>query len=341
MIKTKTLLILGAGASAPFGFPVGRGLRDEICKMLKSPEPPGVMPDELVRLREGWEDGSDENADPEHIEDFRQSLIRSGRFSVDAFLEHRLDEFEVVGKRAIAIALMKYEDPQTFGRMIEDDKETREKKKKYNWYELLVDALIEDVPLEEFSGKNLKIVTFNYDRSLEYYLHESLVHSYGISPEESAQKMKDVEIIHVHGKLGRLEWQDEDLSEVKYDGKMYHGKVTRAAENIKIIPTATIDTPEFVEARIKIGWADRILILGFGFNEQNLKRLQLGPLCKKSVDVDGTGMGLRFRDLRTIKNLKIPNLANPQHRRLTESWNHPFHDTTIYDFLWDDIDLTE
>ena len=32
MIKTKTVFILGAGASCPYGFPLGTELRQEICQ---------------------------------------------------------------------------------------------------------------------------------------------------------------------------------------------------------------------------------------------------------------------------------------------------------------------
>jgi len=346
MIKTKTLLILGAGASQPFGFPLGRGLRDEIYEMLA---PPAAQPlnrrdfdniEGTIRLlMDEVGDGKSSYPSPIYgkIQDFRKALIRSGRFSVDAFLEHRLNEFEIIGKRAIVVALQKYEDPEKFEHM----RQTLEGEKKNNWYALLVEALIEDVPLEEFSGKNLKIVTFNYDRSLEYYLHDSLMNSYGITTEEAAEKINEIDIIHVHGKLGDLEWQENPGCVLKYGQELSGPILAEVAKNIKIIPTDTIITPEFEKAGNMIVWADRIFILGFGFNKQNLKRLKLGPFRKDRGGVYGTGMGLRHRDFSTISALKIANLANLHRRRLKGELNFPLPNKTIYKYLWDDIDLTE
>ena len=36
MIGDETVFILGAGASAPYGYPIGGGLRDDICLNFKS-----------------------------------------------------------------------------------------------------------------------------------------------------------------------------------------------------------------------------------------------------------------------------------------------------------------
>ncbi len=345
MIKTKILLILGAGASAPFGFPLGRGLRNEIWNMLAPPPSPPAKGQKVIGFYQPTKNlqflmeagrSTDRDCDLDYIQEFREAMLKSGRFSVDAFLEHRSDDFGTVGKRAIVIALRQYEDPKIFERLTKENEN--------NWYELLVEALIEDVPFEKFSelsGKNLAIVTFNYDRSLEYYLHERLIHNYGITSTEAAEKINEIEIIHVHGKLGDLPWQKDVRYKLPYKKTINSTIVEKAAENIKIIPTAQENTPEFEQARDIIKWADRIFLLGFGFDKQNLKRLQLGPLRKEIGGVSGTGKGLRFRDFNTISVLGIRNLAKLHRRRFTEPLTFPFPNKTIYEYLWDDIDLTE
>ncbi len=88
MIKNKTVLVLGAGASAPFGFPTGQGLKDQVCD--KTLQNSGTT---QLLISFGF--------DGDIIRSFRKALINSGRLSVDAFLEYR-DNFLDIGKTAIA-----------------------------------------------------------------------------------------------------------------------------------------------------------------------------------------------------------------------------------------------
>src|SRR5687767_1945488 len=88
VIQRRTVLILGAGASMPYGFPSGRDLRDKIIAGLRKDTA------QLFQLlgAAGY--------DLQVIRNFRDALLKSGRPSVDVFLEHR-SEFISVGKVAI------------------------------------------------------------------------------------------------------------------------------------------------------------------------------------------------------------------------------------------------
>jgi len=95
MIENKTVLVLGAGASVPFGFPTGQGLKDQVCaQTLQYPE--------KIQLLETL--GFDKNK----IARFRTALENSGRSSVDAFLEYR-EDFLDIGKTAISATLLPFE----------------------------------------------------------------------------------------------------------------------------------------------------------------------------------------------------------------------------------------
>ncbi|HEY6222343.1 MAG TPA: hypothetical protein VIW26_01050, partial [Gemmatimonadales bacterium] len=89
MIKQRIVLILGAGASIPYGFPSGEALRANIIKDLSKST---AQPFQLLEAA-GFE--------AKHITNFRSALQQSGQRSVDAFLEHR-SEFVGIGKVAIA-----------------------------------------------------------------------------------------------------------------------------------------------------------------------------------------------------------------------------------------------
>jgi len=97
MIEKPTVLILGAGASMPYGFPSGEGLMQEILEEIRPNSGKELF---RVLLRFGYEAGD--------IDDFYYSLSRSQKFSVDEFLEHRTDFMEM-GKMAITLTLPTYE----------------------------------------------------------------------------------------------------------------------------------------------------------------------------------------------------------------------------------------
>lgn len=178
MIQKRTVLILGAGASAPYGFPLGQGLLNDICNTLFNKE-------DMKKLF--WEMGFDEEIRNEFI----QALRFSGRTSVDAFLEHR-KEFLDVGKAAIAAALIPFERHESL--FPEDLK----------WYQYLFMKL--NTSFEEFDLNLISIITFNYDRLIEHYLFTALKNSYGQSDERCAEKLSNIPIIHLYGRLGYLPW---------------------------------------------------------------------------------------------------------------------------------------
>lgn len=146
MITTPTVLILGAGASKPFGFPTGRELLHEVVENLVE-EPKKFPRTQLLRL--GYS--------AEEIRSFRIFLSKSGQPSVDAFLEHR-PEFVRLGKTAIAQALIPCESLETLFDKTRDS---------VNWYQHLSDLM--DTSLHGFRKNEVSVLTFNYDRSLEAY----------------------------------------------------------------------------------------------------------------------------------------------------------------------------
>jgi hypothetical protein len=98
MLKIKTVFVLGAGSSVPFGFPTGPSLTLQIVEHLEDRGSFfGILTDTL-------------KIDHQHVLDFAKALRYSGKNSIDAFLEHR-PEYMAVGKGAIATSLIQYEQP--------------------------------------------------------------------------------------------------------------------------------------------------------------------------------------------------------------------------------------
>lgn len=248
MITRPTVLILGAGASKPYGFPSGHELLYEIRAGLM-----GEAHDFFRTIKE-------QGIETDHIKDFCKELTYADPPSVDAFLEHRT-EFREVGKLAITLRLIPRENEKNFF-----DRAFNELSK----YQYLFEEL-KAPSFDEFAGNNLSIVTFNYDRSIEHYLFTVLKHRYYKSDEECAKKLSNIPIIHVHGSLGSLPWQD--ASGRPYRPKYNKEEIIAASGQIKVIPEQEDASAEFDEAFKIMDKALEIYFLGFGYHTDNLRRL--------------------------------------------------------------------
>lgn len=265
MITVPTVLVLGAGASIPFGFPSGRELLISINRQIAGPS--SQLGRHLMEL--GFR--------PEHIQDFGRSLFYSGQPSVDAFLEHR-GEFVEVGKAAIACALIPYETPEKLYHRFEH----------IHWYEYLYAQL--DTSPDRFPENKLGVITFNYDRSLEAFLVNALQHTYGISESAAAAMLSSLPIIHVHGQLGALRCLSSDGEGRPYEPTVDSVALQKCIQEIKIIHEAPEEDTEFARARDTLSKAQRICFLGFGYHPANIERL--GVLEVTGRPMHGSAYGL-------------------------------------------------
>lgn len=263
MITQETVLILGAGASMPYHFPSGKGL---IEKIIDNRDYDSLINSYL--LPAGISVGN-----------FRLSLEKSKLNSIDVFLEKNPSLIKA-GKIAIASVLLPLERECNFNKdNIRDD---------YDWYEYLYNLLFESPTFEDF-GKNLSVITFNYDRSFAHFLHTSLVHSYCTQkkPEECEAILKKIPIIHIYGKLGNLPWETNDESpKIPYGGNFAnldeaekHRCIDWAARFINILPEGhNANDEQEKEIDGLIIHANKIFFLGFGFHPENLRKINLDSL---------------------------------------------------------------
>jgi len=278
VVNISTVLILGAGASMPFGFPSGRKLLQTICIELEHPRkhPLGKL---LIEF------GHKEDL----IAKFRRELYYSGRRSVDMFLENR-PEFMEVGRGAIAAVLIRYEN---------EDKLFNIAERAVNWYEYLYNKIANT--FDDFDKNRLSIITYNYDRSLEHFLFTTLKHSFDKSDEECAKKLGKIPIIHLHGQLGYLPWQDPNGR--PYESKSDVDNLRKSVEGIKIICEGVENEQQFRQAYELLQDAPRIYFMGFGYDETNIKRLNLFTKSTNFTNrsIWGATMGFVGKELDEIK----------------------------------------
>jgi len=247
MIKEPTVLILGAGASVEYDFPLGRNLLLKICENASNKE--STLFNSLIEF------GFDKN----EINKFSQSLLYSMQPSIDAFLEHRTEYIEI-GKAAIACTLIPCEVPGNVGR-----------KEKLGWYEYLFSYL--NSSKKDFINNNLSIITFNYDRSLEYFLLRSIEHSFNSKEPESIELLSNIPIIYVHGSLGEL--ANNSANHRKYEPTLDMGLLKKCIDSIHIIYEELQENEQLEKAHEELKRAEKVCFLGFGYHQTNIDRLKI------------------------------------------------------------------
>ena len=237
-------------------------------------------------------------------EKFIEAFNQSGNFSIDLWLA-RNPIFNQIGKKAILTAILKMEGSSKFNENMPGDN------RKYDWYSYLFDrmtnALIDQNAYLRFKENKLGFVTFNYDRSLEYYLHNSLRHSFmdSIDGSEKFSDLISLPVLHVYGLISKLPWQDDHGS--KYQSKLSYGLVESLHSNIRVIHERTDNNINAIKELIS--GANRIFFLGFGFAKENLDALDLPNTFKKDQQIFGTAFGFTEKERREIiKKLRRPKI---------------------------------
>lgn len=250
MIGKNTVLILGAGASVDYGFPLGRDLITCICEQLSDED--STLYSLLTQC------GFNSNL----IRKFAVPLKECNLPSIDAFLENR-PEFEEVGKAAIAGTLIPLEKKSNLSRK--------------GWYEYLHSKLIGKK--DQFRNNKLSVITFNYDRSFEYSLFKAVRSAYGLSDKECKAYLNTIPVIHVYGKLGDPAYLSEKYGR-PYRPDLSDDIISKCVKAIKVIHEK--ETEELKQARELLKKAEIICCLGFGYHPENVGRLQLPNVFTKT-----------------------------------------------------------
>ena len=283
MISDSTVLVLGAGASIEYGFPDGVKLRQQIVREIRqgAEELKGDNPgsDCLFGLLYQLERSPNLKETPEKLLRFADALEKSFLPSVDLFLERR-NEFAEVGKAAIAVSLMRYEDPAD----LHDRTETAPR-----WYEYLWGRLTADADGKAFERNKLSIVTFNYDRSFEQFLYTAIQETY---PADAGRLWPGaVPIYHVHGQLGK--YDPGSSGHRGYQTEFRVDELKQARDAIRIVSdTDASSTLDEVHGCLED--ADIVCFLGFDYHPSNMRKLNgdSDALLSKAKTIYGTTMGV-------------------------------------------------
>lgn len=290
MINIPTLLILGAGASNPYGYPLGTELKDNITKDL------------LTFINNNNEEhwARDLGFSKELIFRFARNFEFSKSYSIDSFLAHQDEEIVEIGKIAIVNQISKCEDPK---KLFQDHIWGINRQLLFenndDWYRYLINKITSNAPVDAVKENKLEIITFNYDRSLEMCLTRALASFYSITLKESFDIIKNFSIVHMYGQLDPLPL-DDSLKERKYGDPCSSNNIKKISNNIKIVHEAQKDK-RIETANEMIERAKRIYFLGLDLrNTDNLGLLDLSSLgSKRSL---ATAYNLKDAEIRGIHN---------------------------------------
>jgi SIR2-like domain len=282
MITTNppTVLVLGAGASQPYGYPLGSGLRNILCS----------EDSDFISLVEkaGHARGQ--------VMHFMTEFGNSNLASVDVFLERRPTLAEL-GRTMIAAALLRCENGRLQG----------------DWYSYLWQLLAQEAPtIDSFRRNNLRVITFNYDTSIERFLINSMRASYDVQLDE-AKKVIDgtVQVIHVHGQIP-----------YKLSGSVVSPNLA-TPENVRDFAGKIItlhqgedNSREFSMARYWLGQTKRVLFLGFSYQADNVRRLAARDWLRNGVVMRGSTFGMVGQEINRLASMFQPDSADMEFQTL-------------------------
>jgi hypothetical protein len=278
VIEEPTCLILGAGASAPYGLPTTDQLRDLIVASrsptgsttaakfpLKDQNKTWSNPLPPVQEWTGYLNVISEAAHLNHLTaDFWNDFFRADQ-SIDWFLRDNEPTFGKIARLQIAAILLNCE---------------RDDRLAGDWYRSLSKLVFPTSDFESLAEGDLSVISFNYDRSFERYFLNVLESQYHLSLPDAKAVFDRIHLVHAYGQLGPLD-------EVPYGDAT---KAECAAEGIRLIRPET-DKAMQEKLGALIQGSTYVNFIGFGFDDENIKLL--GPSNFNKVErVYSTSFGL-------------------------------------------------
>lgn len=297
MIDKKTVFVLGAGASCPYGYPSGAQLREEICLNLTIKY--------LNHLNKAYPDETTRRNKHKEIKFFIKTFNDSTTKSIDLFLA-RNPHLAETGKNIIAYTIFDTEIKSNF--------RERSKYPEQDWYFYLFDKLTDGVidfkKLRRITANSkVSFITFNYDRSLEQFLYESFRNSFiNIPSHEIVAIMNDIEIIHMYGCIAPLDWQDREKG-VAYKPLITESLLNICSSNIKTIYEQENDS-ELEDVEELLTDAEQIFYLGFGYAEENMDILKVPETINSSACIYGTAFKSSAKEIQDIARKIVTRLKD-------------------------------
>jgi hypothetical protein len=309
------MLVIGAGASNEAHLPTGAELKQNIAAALnlrfKGPEMESgddVIAQALNILTRS-------QGRPQDLSAYIQtSRLIAGAMpqaqSIDNFIDSHKKDARIAqcGKLAITRCILSAEAASL---MMVDRSNIYNKidfrSLEATWFNAFFQLIVENRGHEELPERlaKLAVISFNYDRCIEHFLHSSFQNYYGISPEQATALMSNLEIYHPYGTVGALPWMNQ-TQRIDYGDTPHSQQLLELSQNIRTFTEGTdVKSSNIVAIRNLVQTAKRVVFLGFAFHQLNLEllyeRLSV-PHAARACPVYATAVGLSESDSSIIRN---------------------------------------
>lgn len=309
MFQTKTVIVVGAGASCELGFPSGEMLLKQIANALDIRLSSGSNMDHGdSRVYEAYRrlaTGSDGRMGSVNIYQHAGWRVRDAAhlgLSIDNVINQFDDDPLVaqIGKLAIAQQILRAEQnsilklPRNSVESLSILVDARS-----TWLGGFAQLLVQDKTRRTLDDlfDNVSIISFNYDRSIRRFLPLALMSQFGMAEAEANDLAKNLPIFHPYGSLGPLPWE-KPRGGVQF-GDADHAPLIKVAERLRTFTEQVGDGEDLIAMRQAIAEASQIVFLGFGYHRQNMALLAQGVIGSASR-VYGTAMGLSEEDGKVV-----------------------------------------
>lgn len=317
MVKTPTLFVLGAGASCPYGLPLGAELTRLVASYIRKNKPAlvehaeGEIVGEIFRLAE---------------------IINNSRTpTLDMFIQKNRRYADYI-RLAIAGVIARFENNALQDQDFPDG----------DWLAWLYHVILESPP-DRFVENKVAFLNFNYDRIPQGLLARFMANTYGDRADNVYQNLIDecvewrvpsgqwVELkrfVHMHGAVNtKMQLPRNKSGEIKdLYGLSSLDLISRmTGDRLRDMAAELIATPEshrnletandiFNSAKKLVFSARKIIFLGLGYHEDNLRKIHLEKLnCEELGEqlefFGGTGMSIHGRNRERILDRMGPNFV--------------------------------
>jgi hypothetical protein len=311
------------------------------------------------------------------------SALRTVRpLVIDYFLEWNVS-LQPIGKLVIAAVILecearliryqanrnRYRGEGKDERRFNLDKSTLLSSDRDDWYRFIVHKITYGCNRsEDIFKNNVNFVKFNYDASLEDCLYDALISIDMFKKQDVVSFLSDGRISHIYGSIRKTIPRGNniiDLSTAMAIGpekttaylpiehekqKILFDKCLDASNNIKIINPHEKESfiDELINARCFVEKSSVLYILGYGFDENNNKRIGLDKIAFEQHNIRSI-MFTNFGDKNSI-NKKASNLLTGNFNTFLNGQTmhgHPKHGyveksvCNVYDALENDFDALE
>jgi len=327
--RKKFTLVVGAGASADLGLPLGWKLKEKISSILN------------IKFKNGYDLSSGDYTVCEALRLYGGEINNGNRgvncflptahhisaampqaISIDNFIDcaQGFEHVEICGKLAIAKAIL---DAERGSKLYLDGRNYKESidfaSTEQTWLNPFTRILTENCTKERIAERlaDLCIICFNYDRCAEWYFYHWLQNYYRFDQETAANLVRSIDIYHPYGKVGELPNLGSGKP-VAFGADTDASTLLSVARQIKTFTEGTDEeSSEICELREAVSNSEIVVFLGFAYHELNMSLLS-SPMTKHINDSKafGTAYGLSDSDTDLIQ-LDIQQAIRTAHKHIT------------------------